>query len=174
MRGRRQRRASARLAGLLGIVAVLLAFAALALSACGGGGAESAVSTSPSPIVTGSSGAVAGDGEGAAAEGSDVGAGTQAGARVTFIELGSDSCVPCKQMRPVMDALGRTFGDQLEIVYHDVWQDEAAARAYGVQYIPTQVFLDENGVEFHRHVGFYPEEQIEAMLLEHGLKKSGR
>jgi thioredoxin 1 len=117
---------------------------------------------------------VVGDSEGSAAEGSDEGAGAQAGARVTFIELGSDSCVPCKQMRPVMGALGRTFGEQLEIVYHDVWQDEAAARSYGVQYIPTQVFLDGDGVEFHRHVGFYPEEQIEALLLERGLKKSGR
>jgi len=93
-------------------------------------------------------------------------------AEVTFIELGSDKCIPCKQMRPVMDAIARTFGDQVDIVFYDVWKDDAPAREYGIQYIPTQVFLDENGVEFHRHIGFYPQEKIEALLVERGLKKT--
>lgn len=95
-----------------------------------------------------------------------------AAAKVTFIELGSDKCIPCKQMRPVMDAIARTFGDQVDIVFYDVWKDDAPAREYGIQYIPTQVFLDENGVEFHRHIGFYPQEKIEALLVERGLKKT--
>jgi thioredoxin 1 len=93
-------------------------------------------------------------------------------AEVTFIELGSDKCIPCKQMRPVMDAIARAFGDQVDIVFYDVWKDDAPAREYGIQYIPTQVFLDENGVEFHRHIGFYPQEKIEALLVERGLKKT--
>jgi thioredoxin 1 len=90
---------------------------------------------------------------------------------VTFVELGSDRCVPCKEMRPVMDAIARTFGDQVEIVFYDVWDDPAPANEYGIQMIPTQVFLDEDGEEFFRHVGFYPEEEIETLLVEHGLDK---
>jgi thioredoxin 1 len=92
-------------------------------------------------------------------------------AQVTFVELGSDSCIPCKEMRPVMAAITGTFGDQVEVVFHDVTQDAAAAQEYDIQYIPTQVFLDENGVEFHRHTGFYPAEDIEALLVEYGLTK---
>lgn len=91
--------------------------------------------------------------------------------KVTFVELGADSCIPCKEMRPVMDAIADAFGDQVEVVFHDVTQDAAAAQEYDIQYIPTQVFLDENGVEFHRHTGFYPEADIEALLEEHGLTK---
>ncbi len=92
-------------------------------------------------------------------------------ALVTFVELGSGKCIPCKEMRPVMEAIQVTFGDQIEVVFYDVWEDEAPAKAYGIKYIPTQVFLDEDGAEFHRHTGFYPQEEIEAMLVEHGLEK---
>jgi thioredoxin 1 len=94
-----------------------------------------------------------------------------ADAKVTFVELGSDKCTPCKEMRPVMAAIERTFGNQVKVVFYDVWEDDAPAREYGIQYIPTQVFLDEKGVEFHRHTGFYPQEKIEALLLEQGLTK---
>ena len=92
-------------------------------------------------------------------------------AKVTFVELGSDSCIPCKEMRPVMAAIERTFGDQVKVVFYDVWEDDAPAQEYGIQYIPTQVFLDDKGVEFHRHTGFYPREKIEALLIERGLKR---
>jgi thioredoxin 1 len=92
-------------------------------------------------------------------------------AKVTFVELGSDKCIPCKEMRPVMDAIQAAFGEQIEIVFYDVWEDQSPAEEYGIQYIPTQVFLDEDGEEFHRHTGFYPQEEIEALLIEHGLEK---
>ena len=94
-----------------------------------------------------------------------------AAAKVTFIELGSDSCIPCKEMRPVMDGVQKAFGDQVEIIFYDVWDDPAPANEYGIQMIPTQVFLDEAGDEFHRHTGFYPQEDIEALLVEQGLTK---
>jgi len=92
-------------------------------------------------------------------------------AKVTFVELGSDSCIPCKEMRPVMEGIQKTFGDQVDVVFYDVWEDDAPAREYGISMIPTQVFLDEKGVEFHRHTGFYPQEKIEALLVEQGLTK---
>ncbi len=36
--------------------------------------------------------------------------------------------------------------------------------------MPTQVFLNEKGEEIHRHVGYYPEEQIDEFLQAQGLK----
>ena len=92
-------------------------------------------------------------------------------AKVTFLELGADKCVPCKEMRPVMAGIEKTFGDQVNVVFYDVWKDPAPANEYGVQMIPTQVFLDETGAEFHRHTGFYPQADIEALLVERGLEK---
>ncbi len=93
--------------------------------------------------------------------------------KVTFVELGSVNCIPCRAMQPVMRALEKKYGDQIQVVFHDVWQDDAPAKKYGIQVIPTQVFLDQEGREFHRHEGFYPLEQIESLLLARGLKPVG-
>ncbi len=81
-------------------------------------------------------------------------------AKITFVELGSVNCIPCRQMQPVMKAIEEKFGAQVEVVFHDVWKDKAPAQKYGIQLIPTQVFLDENGKEFFRHEGFYAEDEI--------------
>ncbi|MFZ5517446.1 MAG: thioredoxin family protein [Candidatus Zhuqueibacterota bacterium] len=91
--------------------------------------------------------------------------------KVTFVELGSVNCVPCKMMQPVMKAIEEEFGDQIEIVFHDVWKDRAPAEKYRIRIIPTQVFLDESGKEFLRHEGYFPKEEIEKLLTDKGLKK---
>lgn len=96
-------------------------------------------------------------------------------AKVTFVELGSVNCIPCKQMQPVMKAIEEKYGDQVEVVFHDVWKPEEKhyAQEYGIKLIPTQVFLDENGKEFHRHEGFYPEAEIDKVLQGNGLVEKG-
>lgn len=91
--------------------------------------------------------------------------------KVTFVELGSVNCIPCRMMQPVMKAIEEEFGDQVEIVFHDVWKDRAPAEKYRIRVIPTQVFLDEKGEEFYRHEGFLPKEEIEKLLIDRGLTK---
>lgn len=92
--------------------------------------------------------------------------------KVTFIELGSVNCVPCKMMQPVMKAIEKKYGEQIKVVFYDVWTKEQKhyAQLYKIKLIPTQVFLDENGKEFHRHEGFYPEAEIDKLLQGKGLK----
>ena len=91
---------------------------------------------------------------------------------VTFVELGSVKCVPCRQMQPVMASVEKKYGDQIAVVFHDVWQSDQRqyAEQYGIRVIPTQVFLDREGKEFHRHEGFYPEAEIDRLLQKRGLK----
>ena len=92
--------------------------------------------------------------------------------KVTFIELGSVNCIPCKMMQPVMKNIEKNYGDQVKVTFYDVWTQEQRkfAEQYKIRVIPTQVFLDENGKEFHRHEGFYPEEEIDKILKSKGLK----
>ena len=90
--------------------------------------------------------------------------------KITFLELGSKTCIPCQMMEEVLVSISEKYGDQIEVTFHDVKKDNEIAAKYQIRMIPTQVFLDENGVEIHRHVGFYPEEQIDIFLQEHGLK----
>ena len=97
---------------------------------------------------------------------------TENSALVTFVELGSVKCVPCRMMQPVMESVGKKYGHQVEIVFHDVWTDsgKTLAEPFRIRAIPTQVFLDGEGVEFHRHEGFYPESEIDKILQKRGLK----
>jgi thioredoxin 1 len=89
--------------------------------------------------------------------------------KITFLELGSTTCVPCKMMEPVLESIREKYGDQIEVIFHDVKKDKEIALKYQIRMIPTQVFLDENGIEIHRHLGFYPEEQIDEFLQKQDL-----
>ncbi len=89
---------------------------------------------------------------------------------MTFIELGSVSCIPCGSMQPVMRDLEKKFGDQIQIVFYDIVQDDAPGKTNNVRVMPTQVFLDKDRKEFHRHEGFYPLKPIENLLLARGMK----
>ena len=92
--------------------------------------------------------------------------------KVTFIELGSVRCIPCQKMQPVMKSIEKKYGKEVKVVFHDVWTPEGKPFAvqYGIESIPTQVFLDENGKEFSRHVGYFPEEELTKVLNSHGVK----
>jgi thioredoxin 1 len=90
---------------------------------------------------------------------------------VTFVELGSTTCIPCKKMQPVMKAIEEKYKGEVKVVFYDVRSDEGQpySEKYNIRLIPTQVFLDANGKEFHRHEGFYPEEAIHKLLKKRGL-----
>jgi len=92
--------------------------------------------------------------------------------RVTFVELGSVKCIPCRQMQPVMKAIEEKYKGQVKVVFHDVWKPDQRdyAEQYGINVIPTQVFLDEDGKEFFRHEGFFSETEIDSLFRKRGLK----
>ena len=92
--------------------------------------------------------------------------------KVTFVELGSVRCIPCQQMQPVMKSIEKKFSTQVKVVFYDVWTQEGApyGKKYGIEAIPTQVFLDETGKEYFRHVGFFPEEELVKVLNLKGVE----
>lgn len=96
--------------------------------------------------------------------------------RITFVELGSVNCIPCRKMQPIMKSIESKYDGQVEVVFYDVWKPEQRryAQIFGIRLIPTQVFLDEAGNEIMRHEGFFPEEEIDDFLQAQGLTiKSG-
>ena len=91
-------------------------------------------------------------------------------AKITFLELGSVNCIPCRQMQPIIKSVEKKYGDQIRVVFHVVWKDPNVGRQYGIRLIPTQIFLDENDNEAMRHEGFLPEAAIDEFLQSRGLK----
>lgn len=89
--------------------------------------------------------------------------------KVVMLELGSVGCIPCEQMKPVMERLKNNYKERLEVIFIDVRVDRRSAQRFRVFMIPTQVFLDKNGMEFHRHIGYYSYEEIVLVLKQVGL-----
>lgn len=91
---------------------------------------------------------------------------------IIFVELGSVNCIPCKKMQPVMKAIEEKYGEQVKVIFYDVWKADQKkyAEEYGVRLIPTQIFLNKNGKEIFRHEGFFPESDIDKLLQKHGLQ----
>jgi len=91
---------------------------------------------------------------------------------ITFVELGSVNCIPCKAMQKVMKAIEDKYGSQIKIIFYDVWkrEQEHFAKEYKIRLIPTQVFQDADGKELMRHEGYFPEKDIDAFLQSKGLK----
>lgn len=89
--------------------------------------------------------------------------------KAVMLELGSVGCIPCEQMKPVMEKLRSGYNDKLKVYFVDVRKDNATGRRFGAHVIPTQVFLDKTGMEFHRHVGFYAYDEITTVLKKAGL-----
>lgn len=92
--------------------------------------------------------------------------------KAVMLELGSVGCIPCEQMKPVMERMRVSFRDRLEVLFIDVRQDAGAGRRFGVHMIPTQVFLDRDGKEFHRHIGYYSYEEIVTVLGARGMSEA--
>lgn len=92
--------------------------------------------------------------------------------KVTFIELGSVKCVPCRMMQPIMKKIEEKYGDQVKVIFYDVWTTAGKPYAYKyrIRVIPTQIFLDKTGNEYFRHQGFFPEEELMKILRKGGVK----
>ena len=93
--------------------------------------------------------------------------------KVTFIELGSVSCRPCRAMQPIMEELKRKYPADLRVVFHDVWTEQGKpyVAEYRIKVIPTQVFLDSSGKEFYRHEGFFALDELEKVLRTKGVSR---
>jgi thioredoxin 1 len=89
---------------------------------------------------------------------------------VTMIDLGANSCVPCKMMAPILEKLEKEYKGRAAIVVIDVWKDPSQSKRFGIRVIPTQIFYDKEGKEVYRHVGFMSERAIVSRLESMGVQ----
>ena len=82
----------------------------------------------------------------------------------TLAEFGRGICIPCKEMKPILEELSIEYKGKLNVVIVEVDDNVDLTRQFGIMMIPTQIFLDSDGEEIFRHVGFYPKEEIIVQL----------
>jgi thioredoxin 1 len=89
--------------------------------------------------------------------------------RPLLVDLGATKCIPCKMMAPVLEEMKKEYAGSLEVVFIDVWENNQAAKNFGIQLIPTQIFYDATGKELFRHEGFLAKEDILQKWKEYGI-----
>ena len=66
----------------------------------------------------------------------------------TVVDFGSDSCIPCKEMAPVLETLNAEWQGKAAVQFFDVWKYTDGVEDFPVQVIPTQVFFSADGTPF--------------------------
>jgi len=79
-------------------------------------------------------------------------------------EFGSNSCVSCREMKPVLGALAREHGERMTVVDIDLLKTTGYVSRYKIQLMPTQVFFGADGRETGRHMGKISGDEILARL----------
>jgi thioredoxin 1 len=87
-----------------------------------------------------------------------------------MIDLGSDQCIPCKMMAPILEELKAEYAEKLTVHFLDVRKLPALSKLYDIKLIPTQIFYGASGKEIFRHEGFYAKEDIVAKWKQFGVE----
>lgn len=94
----------------------------------------------------------------------------RASGRASLADFGSTGCVPCDMMAPILDKLREKYRGKIDVLFIHVGEEPILASRYGIQSIPVQIFFDKTGKEVFRHIGFFPEEEIEKQLSKMEVK----
>lgn len=82
-----------------------------------------------------------------------------------LVDFYSDSCIPCKQMSPILLQLAEEYGEQVKIVKVNVNFDMELADRYLVMGAPTFVVFVDGKVVNHSH-GVKKREEIKELIEE--------
>jgi len=88
----------------------------------------------------------------------------------TLAEFGSSTCIPCKEMKPILEELAKEYEGRLNVVIVEVYEQMDLTGQYGIMAIPTQIVFDSEGQEITRHMGLWPREEIIAELKKIGIE----
>jgi thioredoxin 1 len=91
------------------------------------------------------------------------------GGKPVLVDFGANSCVPCRQMRPILKEVSNEYGEKAVVLVIDVYKYQNLAREHKIQMLPTLVFFDPKGKEVFRQVGIMDKEKIVAKLKEIGM-----
>jgi thioredoxin 1 len=89
--------------------------------------------------------------------------------RPVLVDFGSNSCIPCRQLRPILQEIKKEQAGKLEVLVIDVNKHQTLSGEYRIQVIPTLVFFDSKGKELFRQQGFMPKATLVEQLSKIGV-----
>jgi len=80
-----------------------------------------------------------------------------------IVDFWAPWCGPCKMVGPVLDKIAKEFAGKVLVAKVNTDNDSEWANKYGVQGIPTMLFMA-NGKVIHQQVGALPEPMLRTVL----------
>jgi thioredoxin 1 len=87
-----------------------------------------------------------------------------------IIDFGSDSCIPCQEMAPVLAELNKELRGKAVVKFVDVWKNQEAAQNLPLEVIPTQFFFMADGSPY---VPADPEAAAQQGFIMYTMKTTG-
>ena len=88
----------------------------------------------------------------------------------TLVDLGSSTCIPCREMVPVLAQVKNIYDGKVVVKFIDINEDPEETSKYEIKVIPTQIFLDKDGKQVFRHEGFFSKEEIVKVFKDMGVE----
>lgn len=86
-----------------------------------------------------------------------------------LIDFYADWCGPCKMVAPVMEELAEEYKDKVNIYKIDTEAEQELAAAFGIQSIPSLLFIPKDGKP-QMAVGALPKETLVEVIEKELLK----
>ncbi len=86
----------------------------------------------------------------------------------TLFEFGSNNCVPCKQLEPVLEEIRISEKLKVNVVFMNTLKPENLIfmKYYGISAQPMLILLDKEGKDIFRHNGFISTNDLTAKIVE--------
>ena len=82
-----------------------------------------------------------------------------------IVDFWAPWCDPCKMVGPILDKFAKEYDGKLIIAKVNTDENQELASRYGVQGIPTMLFVYDGKI-IHRHVGSVPEGMLRETLTQ--------
>jgi thioredoxin len=87
------------------------------------------------------------------------------GEKPAIIDFYADWCGPCKRVAPIMEELAKEYKGEINIYKVDTDKEEELAYSFGIQSIPSIMFIPMEG-QPHMYVGAFPKAEYIRIINE--------